>query len=207
MADGGDGVSREEGFFGESANLKNAVSHINELPESKLPKLLQKIVDKLHLPDVKPFSADEEDALCEAFGIENATLTSALDTISFIFETIAYKQIGPKEVVQHTQKAGLGESQAMIFGKVWAALGPGAIQNLRDRSFYAREATDVSWRLNLLLSQSTQSKVKKPTAQFEVTVASKGEKDAKVQMEFDHSELFKFYTQLEIIQQQLDQLS
>lgn len=89
------------------------MAHINALPESKLPKLLQKIVDKLHLPEEKPFSADEEDALCEAFGIENATLTAALDTISFIFETIAYKQIGPKDVVQHTKKSGLGDAQAM----------------------------------------------------------------------------------------------
>ena len=69
------------------------------------------------------------------------------------------------------------------------------------------QATDVSWRLNLMLSQASQAKTKQINAQFEVNVASKGQKDTKVQMEFTHSELFKFFTQLEIIQNQLDQLS
>ena len=34
---------------------------INSIPENKLPKLLQKIIDKLHLSDVKPFSQEEEE--------------------------------------------------------------------------------------------------------------------------------------------------
>ena len=61
------------------------------------------------------------------------------------------------------------------------------------------QATDVSWRLNLMLSQASQLKTKQINAQFEVNVATKGEKDKKVQVEFTHSELFKFYTQVRIM--------
>eukprot|EP00037_Helgoeca_nana_P010646 m.93911 g.93911 ORF g.93911 m.93911 type:complete len:213 (+) comp20333_c0_seq1:51-689(+) len=207
---GGDGGAGGAGaaVFGDSENLKQVLDLINtEIPETKLPKLLQKILEKLHLPEVKPFTPEEEQALSDAFEIDAGVLTTILDTISFLLETIAYKQLGPAAIAKETRSAGLGEGQATTFGKVWAAKGPGVIQKLRDRAFFSREATDVSWRLNLMLAQASQAKTKQINAQFEVNVASKDQKDSKVQMEFNHAELFKFYTQLEIIQNQLDQLS
>lgn len=74
-----------------SRSLKQAIALINTgIPEGKLPKLLQKILEKLHLPDVKPFSSEEEETLSEAFEVEHAVLTTMLDTISFLLETIAY---------------------------------------------------------------------------------------------------------------------
>jgi hypothetical protein len=47
-----------------------------------------------------------------------------------------------------------------------------------------------------MLAQASQAKTKQINAQFEVNVASKDQKDSKVQMEFNHAELFKFYTQV-----------
>lgn len=47
-----------------------------------------------------------------------------------------------------------------------------------------------------MLAQASQAKTKQINAQFEVNVASKGNKDKKVQMEFTHGELFKFFTQV-----------
>mmetsp|Transcript_121391 Transcript_121391/g.170690 ORF Transcript_121391/g.170690 Transcript_121391/m.170690 type:complete len:211 (-) Transcript_121391:29-661(-) len=207
-ADEGGSSGAGAAVFGDSAKLKQAIQLINtEIPEAKLPKLLQKILEKLHLADVKPFTPDEEEALADTFEVEPDMLTTMLDTISFLLETIAYKQLSFKDVATETLKAGLGENQAATFAKVWASKGPTVIEKLRNRAFFSREGTDVSWRLNLMLAQASQAKTKQVNAQFEVNVASKGQKDSKVQMEFTHSELFKFYTQLEIIQNQLDQLS
>eukprot|EP00040_Diaphanoeca_grandis_P039630 m.259637 g.259637 ORF g.259637 m.259637 type:complete len:205 (+) comp38431_c0_seq1:226-840(+) len=195
-------------IFGQSANLSQAVALINDVDEKKTPKLLQKVLEKLHLQNEKTFSADEEDALADAFEIDTSALTLLLDTISFIFETIAYHQLEPEAVLKHTKAIGLSESQSMLFAKAWNARGATVVENLRNRSFFQKEATDVSWRLNLRLAQSTQAIVKEPNALFEINVQSKDKPAGeKVQMEFTRDELYKFYTQLEIVQQQLDSLN
>lgn len=41
-------------------SLSQGVALINDLPSGKLPKLLQKILGKLHLQDDKTFTTDEE---------------------------------------------------------------------------------------------------------------------------------------------------
>ena len=50
-----------------------------------------------------------QDALAEAFEVDTAALTLALDTISLLLETIAYHQLDPNAVLKHTQAIGLGE--------------------------------------------------------------------------------------------------
>lgn len=52
-----------------------------------------------------------QDALAEAFEVDTAALTLALDTISLLLETIAYHQLDPNAVLKHTQAIGLGEGQ------------------------------------------------------------------------------------------------
>ena len=56
------------------------------------------------------------------------------------------------------------------------------------------------------LADATQSKTKIPNVQFDIATNTKDGPDH-IQMEFTHQQLSKFYTQLEIIQQQLDHLS
>lgn len=98
-------------------------------------------------------------------------------------------------------------AQASIWGKAWAAKGDMVVKNLRDRAFFVTEASNVNWRLNLQLAQSSQSKMKTPNAMFEISVLNKSGKKEEVQVEFDRTQLAKFYTQLEIVQEQLDHLT
>lgn len=200
-------VAKDE-IFGQSANLSQAVALINGVDAKRTPKLLQKVLEKLHLQNEKTFSSEEEDALASAFELDTTALTMLLDTISFIFETVAYHQLEPEAVLKHTKAIGLSDAQSMLFAKAWNAKGSTVVDELRNRSFFQKEATDVSWRLNLRLAQSTQSIVKEPNALFEINVdSSTNPSGEKVQMEFTRDELYKFYTQLEIIQQQLDSLN
>lgn len=81
------------------------------------------------------------------------------------------------------------------------------VKNLQDRAFFVTEATNVNWRLNLQLAQSSQSKMKTPNAMFEISLLNKSGEKEEVQVEFDRTQLAKFYTQLEIVQEQLDHLT
>jgi hypothetical protein len=96
--------------------------------------------------------------------------------------------------------------QRDIFGRAWGAKGEAVTKRLRDRPFVDREAAHVTWRLNLQLAQSTQSKMVIPNAQFDISVNGKDGPEH-IQMEFDRKELAQFYTQLEIVQEQLDHLT
>jgi hypothetical protein len=155
----------------------------------------------------KPFTREEEDALSGALELEADQVNALLGTIAFIFETTAYHGLEATELVEHLTGLGMEGGPATIFGKGWAAAGETVVQNLRDRAFYATEGTNVNWRLNLQLSQLSQAKMKTPNAQFEISVRSKTGEVEQIQMEFNRTELAKFYTQLEIVQEQLDHLT
>jgi len=197
----------DRGIFGGSDNLRNSITIVNGIAVGKLPKLLQRVLDKLHLPNDKPFSAEEEDALTAAFELDADQVSLLLGTIAFIFETAAYHDLEAEALLEHLTGLGMQAAQGTIWGKAWAAKGGVVVKNLRDRAFFVTEATNVNWRLNLQLAQSSQSKMKTPNAMFEISVLNKsGEKD-EVQVEFDRTQLAKFYTQLEIVQEQLDHLT
>lgn len=57
------------------------------------------------------------------------------------------------------------------------------------------QLTDVNWELHLQLSQSTVSKMKKAVGLIELTLDSSSGLE-KVQMEFNHDELYSFYNQV-----------
>lgn len=130
-----------------------------------------------------------------------------MGTIAFVFETTAYHGLEPEELLEHLTALGMEAAQASIWGKAWAAKGDMVVKNLRDRAFFVTEASNVNWRLNLQLAQSSQSKMKTPNAMFEISVLNKSGKKEEVQVEFDRTQLAKFYTQLEIVQEQLDHLT
>lgn len=193
-------------IFGDSATLKDAASIINGIEAKKLERLLQRIIVKLHIPNEKPFGEEEEEKLKEAFELNKEQLDLVIETISFVFETAAYHQMSPKNLDKHLALMLLGKEQATEFCKCWAAKGGDLVAFLRDQAFAPRKLSNVNWRLNIQLSQASLAKTRAPNAMFEFTIDSKSG-DERVKMEFDHAQLFSFYTQLEVIQQQLDQLS
>ena len=66
---------------------------------------------------------------------------------------------------------------------------------------------DTNYHLNLKLGQSDLTKLQDPTALFEFTLKNPGDATEKLCIEFNHDELFSFFNDLELVQQQLDQLS
>ena len=59
------------------------------------------------------------------------------------------------------------------------------------------QLTDINWRLNLQMAQSTETKQKLPNAMFELGVHREGQDEKeKIRMEFTHDELYQFYNQV-----------
>ncbi|XP_072037978.1 COMM domain-containing protein 10-like [Amphiura filiformis] len=197
-------------MFTETASIKRAVSLINDIDASKFPRLLSRILQKLHLRDERSFTEDEEEKLEGALGIEGRDLQLVLETTAFILEQAAYHIAKPTVLSQQLQNIGLAEDKVAVFVKAWTSSGKGVVEKLRQRTLAPNQLEEVNWRLNLQMAQSSKTKMKKPNAMFEFVVNGETddkEQQKKVRMEFNHEELYEFYNQLESIQGQLDSLS
>ncbi|XP_073200863.1 COMM domain-containing protein 10 isoform X8 [Lepidochelys kempii] len=98
----------------ESGSIKKAVLLINMIDTGKFPRLLSRILQKLHLKAESSFSEEEEEKLQAAFSVEKQDLHLVLETISFILEQL--ETIGWQlnlQMAQSTQ-AKLKSPQAVL---------------------------------------------------------------------------------------------
>eukprot|EP00794_Sanderia_malayensis_P009870 gene9870-10880_t len=195
-------------WFVLTAKFKKAVQLINELDSSKFNRLLQRIISKLHLKDEHIFTEEEEDKLQAAFDLNKDEITIMLDSLSFILEQAAYHNAKPASLQQQLQSIELLEEKISTFLSIWSENGPSVIAKLRKRSLAPKQLDSLNWRLNLQMSQSNRSKMKMPTAFFELGLKSSDQKDDEnLRMEFTHDELYTFFQQMETIQSQLDAMT
>nr|XP_032645000.1 COMM domain-containing protein 10 [Chelonoidis abingdonii] len=98
----------------ESSSIKKAVLLINMIDPGRFPRLLSRILQKLHLKAESSFSEEEEEKLQAAFSVEKQDLHLVLETISFILEQL--ETIGWQlnlQMAQSTQ-AKLKSPQAVL---------------------------------------------------------------------------------------------
>merc|ERR1712137_6232 len=194
-----------------TAKFKAAIQLMNEVEESKFPLLLNRIIKKLHMKKEEPFTEEEKEQLINVLGLEMAQLTSVLDACSFIFQQAAYYSLPPNRLANQLHEADLEQAQCIAFQKVWKVEGPSFISELKDQSLVPKVLDTIKYQLHLQMAQSNLSRLKEPTALFEISLDStdpeNGVPAEKVRIEFTHDQLFEFYQQLERIQSQLDQLS
>ncbi|KAL8562624.1 hypothetical protein ACOMHN_011196 [Nucella lapillus] len=195
-------------MFTATANIKKAVSLINDLDTSKFPLLLSRILQKLHIKEERTFSEGEEEKLQGALGVAGADLELIIETLEFFLQQAAYHAAKPQHLSQQLQQLDLQEEKIKPIVEAWSSSAKDTIGQLRQRTVHPKQLEEVNWRLNLQLAQSSVSKMKEPNAMFELGVRDEnsGEKE-KIRMEFTHDELYGFYNQLEAIQKQLDSLS
>ncbi|XP_057396892.1 COMM domain-containing protein 10 isoform X4 [Balaenoptera acutorostrata] len=98
----------------ESPSMKKAVSLINEIDIGRFPRLLTRILQKLHLKAENSFSEEEEEKLQAAFSLERQDLHLVLETISFILEQL--ETVGWQLNLQmaHSAQAKLKSPQAVL---------------------------------------------------------------------------------------------
>ena len=94
-------------LFSATSSFTEAVKLINELDISKLPLLLTRIIQKLHLKEDSIFSADEEQQLCKLLSLSEADLDVVLGASAYIFEQAAYEQAKVETLEENLVAAGV----------------------------------------------------------------------------------------------------
>ncbi|XP_006626917.1 COMM domain-containing protein 10 [Lepisosteus oculatus] len=192
----------------ETQSIKEAVLFINEIDPSKFPKLLSRILQKLHLKAERSFSEEEEEKLQTALLLEKQALHLVLETVSYIIEQAVYHNVKPASLKQQLENIKLNPDKAEVFSQAWATAGQDTVEKFRQRIFAPKKLESVGWQLNLEMAQSRQAKMKSPRAVLELGISNEdSENTQKVFLEFNHKELLEFYNKLETIQAQLDSLT
>ncbi|XP_063176490.1 COMM domain-containing protein 10 [Chroicocephalus ridibundus] len=192
----------------ESDSIRRAVSLLNTVDAGRFPRLLSRILQKLHLKAESSFSEEEEEKLQIAFSLEKQDLHLVLETISFILEQAVYHNLKPASLQQQLESIHLDQEKAEAFASAWAAAGQDTIEKFRQRVLTPQKLETIGWQLNLQMAESMQAKLKSPQAVLELGVSDEDSKNLKkVFVEFSHQELFEFYNKLETIQAQLDSLT
>ncbi|XP_075824814.1 COMM domain-containing protein 10 isoform X3 [Microtus pennsylvanicus] len=98
----------------ESPSMKKAVPLINAIDTGRFPRLLSRILQKLHLKAESSFSEEEEEKLQAAFSLEKQELHLVLETIAFVLEQL--ETVGWQLNLQmaHSTQAKLQSPQAML---------------------------------------------------------------------------------------------
>ena len=172
-----------------------------------------------------PFSPEEGQQLKQLFNLSTEEeLEQVLGSCSYVFEQAAFTSTNPEALYGLLlEQAGFDEPHAKALGRVWAAEAPAFISRLKARTLGGPTLVDTDYPLNIIMGESSLTRLQESTALFEFTVAGVGDAGAdsssagesrdgvsgskKIGVEFSHPELYSFFSQLERIQAQLDNLS
>ncbi|XP_031304718.2 COMM domain-containing protein 10 isoform X2 [Camelus dromedarius] len=160
----------------ESPSMKKAVSLINEIDIGRFPRLLTRILQKLHLKAENSFSEEEEEKLQAAFSLEKQELHLVLETISFILEQAVYHNVKPAALQQQLENIHLRQDKAEAFVNAWSSMGQETIEKFRQRILAPHKLETVGWQLNLQMAHSSQAKLKSPQAVLQLGVSNEDSK-------------------------------
>lgn len=189
-------------------SIKEAVTFINAIDVNKFSRLISRIIQKLHLKGERTFSEEEEEKLQAALSLDKQALSLVVETSAFILEQAVYHNVKPASLQQQLEAVHVQSDKAEIFSQTWATVGPELVEKLKHNIFSPKKLEYVDWQLNLQMAQSSQAKLKSPSAVLQLGLRSEdSEAQENVFVEFNHQELLEFYNKLEIMQGQLDSLT
>ncbi|XP_062237667.1 COMM domain-containing protein 10 isoform X2 [Platichthys flesus] len=192
----------------ETRSIKEAVTFINAIDVNKFSRMISRIIQKLHLKGEKTFSEEEEQKLQAALSLDKQALNLVLETAAFILEQAVYHHVKPASLQQQLEAVHLNPDKAEVFSQAWATAGPELVEKLKHNIFAPKKLEFVGWQLNLQMAQSSQAKLKSPSAVLQLGLRKEdSEVQENVFVEFNHQELLEFYNKLEIVQGQLDSLT
>lgn len=195
-------------FIKETQSIKEAVSFMNTIDVNKFSRLISRIIQRLHLKGERTFTEEEEQKLESALSLDKRALGLVLETSAFILEQAVYHNLKPASLQQQLESIHLNPDKAEVFSQTWASAGPELVERQKQNIFAPKKLEFVGWQLNLLMAQSSQTKMKDPSAVLQLGLRSEdSEAQENVFVEFTHQELLEFYNKLEVVQGQLDSLT
>uniref|UniRef100_A0AAV2MQZ9 COMM domain-containing protein n=1 Tax=Knipowitschia caucasica TaxID=637954 RepID=A0AAV2MQZ9_KNICA len=156
----------------ETQSIKEAVRFINTIDVNKFSRLISRIIQRLHLKGERTFSEEEEQKLQSALCFDKQALSLVLETSAFILEQAVYHNVKPASLQQQLESVHLDQDKAEVFAQTWASAGPELVEKLKHNIFAPKKLENVGWQLNLLMAQSSQSKMKSPSAVLQLGLRS-----------------------------------
>ncbi|XP_074993412.1 COMM domain-containing protein 10 isoform X12 [Calonectris borealis] len=135
----------------ESDSIRRAVSLLNAVDPGRFPRLLSRLLQKLHLKAESSFSEEEEEKLQIAFSLEKQDLHLVLETITFILEQAVYHNLKPASLQQQLQSIHLDQDKAEAFASAWASAGQDTIEKFRQRVLTPQKLAPVFCFLSITL--------------------------------------------------------
>uniref|UniRef100_A0A8C5PRL7 COMM domain containing 10 n=1 Tax=Leptobrachium leishanense TaxID=445787 RepID=A0A8C5PRL7_9ANUR len=160
----------------ETESIKKAVSIMNEMDEGKFPRLLSRILQRLHLKAERSFNEEEEEKLQVAFSLDKQDLHLVLETISFILEQAVYLNMKAAALHQQLESIHLDLNKVEAFASVWESAGQETVDKFRQHIMAPKKLETTAWQLSLQMAQTTQAKMKSPQAMIELGVSSEDSK-------------------------------
>uniref|UniRef100_A0A3B3ZZG6 COMM domain-containing protein n=1 Tax=Periophthalmus magnuspinnatus TaxID=409849 RepID=A0A3B3ZZG6_9GOBI len=156
----------------ETQSIKDAVGFMNSIDVNKFSRLISRIIQRLHLKGERTFSEEEEQKLESALSLDKQALSLVLETSAFILEQSVYHNVKPSSLQQQLESVNLNQDKAEVFAQTWASAGPELVEKLKQNIFAPKKLEYVGWQLNLLMAQSSQSKMKSPSAVLQLGLRS-----------------------------------
>ncbi|XP_023447131.2 COMM domain-containing protein 10 isoform X2 [Dasypus novemcinctus] len=156
--------------------MKKAVLLINAIDIGRFPRLLTRILQKLHLKAESSFSEEEEEKLQAAFSLEKQDLQLVLEIISFILEQAVYHNVKPAALQQQLENIHLRQDKAEAFVNAWSTMGQETVEKFRQRILAPHKLETVGWQLNLHMAHSAQANLKSPQAVLQLEVSNEDSK-------------------------------
>ncbi|CAK6950673.1 COMM domain-containing protein 10 isoform X1 [Scomber scombrus] len=148
----------------DTQSIKEAVTFINAIDVNKFSRLISRIIQKLHLKGERTFSEEEEQKLQTALSLDKQALNLVLETAAFILEQAVYHNVKPASLQQQLEAVHLNPDKAEVFSQTWATSGPEMLDRLKHNIFAPKKLDYVGWQLNLQMAQSSQARLKSPSA-------------------------------------------
>lgn len=195
-------------IFTNSPKLSTAVEIINNLEQDKFPKITSRIAESLHDRTKTAFSSEEKHKLTSVLKLDESNLQLVLNTIEFVLQQAAYHALKPVVLKAHLTQLKISDEKSDVLCLAWQSFGKEIDNGFRNQSIAPKQLEDISWDLNLKLSQTSKSKLKEPNAVFQLGIKDQDcNKKENLLVEFNHEQLLNLYNKLEMIQSQMDSLS
>lgn len=162
------------------------------------------------------FTEAEQEALAEMLGLTSAKLGTLVQACTYVMEKAAYLNCSSDELSLFLQEeAELEKAHAECFGATWEEEGQHVVSKYQSYTIGCPHVlSSVDWQLRMNLAQSKLRKRKGCVADIKFALSS-GDSTSpessqvvdRFAVEFDHSELYQFFLQIEAIQASLDGLS
>ncbi|CAF1246037.1 unnamed protein product [Rotaria sp. Silwood1] len=190
------------------STIQTSIQHINSLDEAKFKKLIQRIAEKTGQQNETIFTIDELNKLENAFNLSIDNIKQMIETIEYMFLQSAYHLIKPQILENDLiNEQNFDENKAKIFVEQWSINAKEIVERLKTSHIASYSLSDIHWTLDVGITQSSKSKVKRPIAIYEFQLKNEQTKQIEnIQTEFNKDELYTFFEKLESIQSQLDAL-